>query len=206
MPCMRKFCGTVCMMHRWTPDVATGRQALIGFTPVLACSPPSLVRLGWVLSTHTPLGGTWVMHTKGIWLVCMILLARLSLLAQNLARICAGLLGKMPAEPYFELPVSLSKLRRLVHFRLGSHNLPIAQGRMARPIVPRFLRRCTLCSWRALGDERHFMLQCPQFNDIRAQHADLLQDARDSMRNLMWQQDQKALFDLVIAILDEPRT
>ncbi len=35
---------------------------------------------------------------------------------------------------------------------------------------------------------------------------DLLQDARDSMRNLMWHQNQKALSDFVIAILDEPRT
>ncbi len=47
------------------------------------------------------------------------------------------------------------------------------------------------------------MLECPQFDDIRAQYADLLQDARDSMRNLMWHQNQKALSDFVIAILDE---
>ena len=96
--------------------------------------------------------------------------------------------GKMPAEPYFELPILLSKLKRLMQFRLGSHDLPIEQGRMARPIVPRYLRRCTLCSRHAPGDERHFMLECPQFDDIRAQYPDLLQDARDSMCNLMWHQ------------------
>ncbi len=58
------------------------------------------------------------------------------------------------------------------------------------------------------GDERHYMLECPQFDDVRAQYADLLQNARDSMRNLMWHQNQKALWlsDFVIAILDEPRT
>ncbi len=50
------------------------------------------------------------------------------------------------------------------------------------------------------------MLECPQFDDIRAQHLDLLQDARDSMCNFMWHQRQKALSDFVIAILDEPRT
>ncbi len=33
--------------------------------------------------------------------------------------------------------------------------------------------------------------------------ADLLQSARDSMRNLMWHQDQEALSNFVIAILDE---
>ncbi len=116
--------------------------------------------------------------------------------------------GKMPAKPYFEVPISLSKLRRLMQFRLGSHDfndLPIEQGRMARPIVPTYLRRCTLCS-RHAGDERHFMLQCPQIDDIHAQYPDLLQDARESMHNLMWHQNQKALSDFVIAILDEPRT
>ncbi len=40
----------------------------------------------------------------------------------------------------------------------------------------------------------------------RAQYPHLLQDARDSMRNLMWHRNQKALSDFVIAILDEPRT
>ncbi len=121
--------------------------------------------------------------------------------------------GKMPAEPYFELPVSLPSSghwcssgwgpRDPSH---GAHDLPIEQGRMARPIVPRYLRRRR--SQRALGDERHFMLECPQFGDVRAQYAyaDLLQDARDSMRNLMWHQNQKALSDFVIAILAGPRT
>ena len=47
--------------------------------------------------------------------------------------------GGMPSEPYFELPISLSKLRSLVQFRVGSHDLPIEQGRMARPAVPRYL-------------------------------------------------------------------
>ncbi len=37
-----------------TPHVAIGQQGLIRCTPLLACSPPSLVWLGWVLSTHTP--------------------------------------------------------------------------------------------------------------------------------------------------------
>ncbi len=47
------------------------------------------------------------------------------------------------------------------------------EGRMARPIVPRYLRRCTLCSRHAPGDERHFMLECPQFDDTRAQYFEI---------------------------------
>ncbi len=50
------------------------------------------------------------------------------------------------------------------------------------------------------------MLECPQFDIIRAQYPDLLPGARDSTRNLMWHQNQKAVSDFVIAILDEPRT
>ncbi len=50
------------------------------------------------------------------------------------------------------------------------------------------------------------MLERPQFDDICAQYADLLQIVRDSMRNLMWHHNQKALSDFVIAILDEPGT
>ncbi len=48
------------------------------------------------------------------------------------------------------------------------------------------------------------MLEHPQFDAIHAQYADLLQDARNSMRKLMWHQNQKALSDFVIAIPVRP--
>ena len=51
-----------------------------------------------------------------------------------------------------------SRLWMLMHFCLGSHALPARQGRLARPAIPQHLRRCTLCSTRALGDERVFWL------------------------------------------------
>ena len=38
-------------------------------------------------------------------------------------------------EPYYELPMGVSKLWALVQFGLGSHTLPIEQGRFARPAV-----------------------------------------------------------------------
>ena len=34
-------------------------------------------------------------------------------------------------------------------------------GRIAKPAVPRHLRRCTLCGTRALGDERHCVFDGP---------------------------------------------
>ena len=45
-------------------------------------------------------------------------------------------------EPYYELPMGISKLQALVQLRLGSHTLPFEQGRFARPALPRHLRRC----------------------------------------------------------------
>ena len=70
-------------------------------------------------------------------------------------------------EPYYDLPMGVSKLRALVQFRLGSHTLPIEQGRFARPAVPRHLRRCTVCDTQAVGDELHCVFDCPHFSDVR---------------------------------------
>ena len=39
-------------------------------------------------------------------------------------------------EPYYELPMGISKLRALVQFRLGSHILPIEQFCQASPPAP----------------------------------------------------------------------
>ena len=110
----------------------------------------------------------------------------------------------MPAEPYFELPISNSKLKTLVQYRVGSHWLPVEQGRMTN--IPRYLRRCTLCRQHAPGVQRRYSFECPYFHDVRAQYPQLFSDGRDSMRNLMWHRDQKAVVDLVIGILDEVQT
>ena len=73
----------------------------------------------------------------------------------------------------------------LVQFRLGSHTLPIEQGRFARPALPRHLRRCTVCDTQALGDELHYVFDCPHFSNIRAQFPGLFQDAAGCMRQFL---------------------
>ena len=47
------------------------------------------------------------------------------------------------------------------------------------------------------------MLECSHFDDIRAEYAGLLEDAAESMRNLMWHRDQKALVSLLFAISEQ---
>ena len=85
-------------------------------------------------------------------------------------------------------------------FRMGSHALPVEQGRLAKPAVPRHLRRCTLCGTRALGNERHFVFDCPHFAHIRRQFRSLYQDADGTMQCFVWHKDQTAVSDSLSAI------
>ena len=110
--------------------------------------------------------------------------------------------SQLKTVPYFELPMPISRARLLMQFRMGSHALPVEQGRLARPAVPRHLRRCTLCGTRALGDERHFVFDCPHFAHIRRQFRSLYQDADGTMQCFVWHKDQKAVCHCLAAILN----
>ena len=70
----------------------------------------------------------------------------------------------------------ITRLRALVQFRVGPHSLPVEQGRFVRPSLPRHLRRCNLCSTRAVGAELHYISDCPRFDAIRAQYSNLFQE------------------------------
>ena len=102
--------------------------------------------------------------------------------------------------------MSITRLRALVQFRLGSHSLPVEQGRFVRPCLPRHLHRCDLCNTQAVGDELHHVFDCPRFGAIRAQYPNLFQDAEGSMRLFMWHKDQKAVSHCLTAILQMAQT
>ena len=104
-------------------------------------------------------------------------------------------------EPYLDIPMSISRLRFLMQFRMGSHFLPVEQGRLARPMVPRQLRRCMLCNTHATGDERHYVFDCLHFAHIRRQFRSLFRDADGAMQSFMWHQNQKAVCHCLAAIL-----
>ena len=86
-------------------------------------------------------------------------------------------------------------------FRMGSHSLPVEQGRLARPVIPRQLRWCTLCDTHATGNERHYVFDCPHFAHIRQQFRALFQDADGAMQSFMWHRNQKAISHCLAAIL-----
>ena len=110
--------------------------------------------------------------------------------------------SQLKTVPYFELPLPISRVQLLMQFRMGSHALPVEQGRLAKPAVPRHLCRCTLCGTRALGDERHFVFDCPHFAHIRREFRSLYQDAECTMQCFVWHKDQKAVCHCLAAILN----
>ena len=113
---------------------------------------------------------------------------------------------RISTEPYYELPLPVTKLISIFHFRVGAHPLPIEQGRIEMPKVPRHLRRCTFCATNTIGDERHCVFDCPHFQGLRQQHAEIFRDSHDAMRSVMWHKDQKSVCALVLAIVNEAQT
>ena len=62
----------------------------------------------------------------------------------------------------------LGQVQVSMHLAKKAAMVPLALLR-----VPRYLRRCTLCGTHALGDERHFVFECPSFQAIRSGFTDL---------------------------------
>ncbi len=65
----------------------------------------------------------------------------------------------------------------------------------------RNLRRCSLCSTRCVGDERHDLFECPKIDEIRAQYADFFESSAGAMRSFVWHKDQQAVCDCITAVI-----
>ena len=102
--------------------------------------------------------------------------------------------------------MGISKLRALVQFTLGSHTLPIEQGRLGRPALPHHLRRYTVCDTQAVGEELHCVFHWPHFSEVRAQFLSLFQDAAGCMLLFMLHKDQKSVSHCLIALLQKAQT
>ena len=86
------------------------------------------------------------------------------------------------------VPMSTAKLQRILRFRMGSHLLPIEQGRHLR--LPRHRRVCRLCHTGALGDERHMLLECPALADLRDEFSPFIAECSGVMARLVWARNQ----------------
>ena len=56
----------------------------------------------------------------------------------------------------------------LTKIRTANHKLPIEKGRYRN--IPREERKCTLCNLDKVGDEFHFILECPMLNELRLKY------------------------------------
>ena len=101
---------------------------------------------------------------------------------------------------YWESPMRNAKLHRILRFRMGSHHLPVEEGRHFN--LPRASRVCNLCNTDALGDERHMLLECPALAALRLQFSSLLLPCSGVMRRLLWAKDQHEVCRYIIACLD----
>ena len=61
----------------------------------------------------------------------------------------------------------------LTRWRLSNHNLAIETGRYTRPYTERRDRVCTMCN--TVEDEGHVIYLCPRYDDLRAQHATIVE-------------------------------
>ena len=101
---------------------------------------------------------------------------------------------------HWESPMGDAKLHRILRFRMGSHHLPVEEGRYCN--LARASPVCNLCNTDALGDERHMLLECPALADLRLQSSSLLLPCSSVMRRLLWAKDQHEVCRYIIACLD----
>ena len=93
--------------------------------------------------------------------------------------------------------MSTAKLQRILRFRMGSHLLPIEQGRHLR--LPRHRRVYRLCQIGSLGDERHMLLECPALADLRDE---LVAECSGVTARLVWARNQPLVSRYITACLD----
>ena len=68
--------------------------------------------------------------------------------------------------------MGIAKLHSILRFHMGSHHLPIEEGRHFN--LPQASRVCNLCNAGASGDERHMLLECPALAGLRLHFSSLL--------------------------------
>lgn len=90
-----------------------------------------------------------------------------------------------------QLRIPLSK------FRTSNHKLAIERGRYNN--IVRHERKCNLCTENKLGDEFHFLLECPSLNELRQKYLpSIVQSPRNiiSLTKLMTDEKKKTLYKL----------
>jgi hypothetical protein len=94
------------------------------------------------------------------------------------------------------LPMSIRKLRIILRFSMGLHDLSIATGRLRG--IPRHERWCDQCSLHLVGDEQHFVFNCPFLQQVRDRYPDLFHLPIRSLQQFLWQEDIVQVINFVV--------
>ena len=73
-------------------------------------------------------------------------------------------------------------LADLMRFRVGSHWLSVVTGRWAEGGTVRAQRYCRKCMAYTVEDEKHFMLECPAYQEIRSEFGELFDYSEGDLR------------------------
>ncbi len=104
---------------------------------------------------------------------------------------------------FCDVSVSGRRMRRFLQFRLGSHGLPVAVGRLSGAgHLDRADRVCTSCDGHAVGDEMHMIFECAAVQPLRALYANLFTTDTDTMPRFFAQEDRLRVFQFVLDCLD----
>jgi len=103
---------------------------------------------------------------------------------------------------FWQLELSAPQLRAVQRLSLGSYSLPVETGRF--PKIDRQERCCTFCDSGAVGDEKHWLMECPA-TDVARQRFSCLFDLAvlPCMRQLVWRGDRMLVAEFVLACLGE---
>ena len=99
---------------------------------------------------------------------------------------------------YVNLPLSASRLRQVLKFRMGCHGLPRDSGSWAG--VPRVDRVCRFCGIGSMGDERHIVFECPHLQSIRDKYVGLF--SVSTMVQFFWQDDLVSVSKFLCECMD----
>jgi hypothetical protein len=94
-----------------------------------------------------------------------------------------------PLPQYLGLALPSEVLRNVARFRTSSHRLRVETGRWSN--LAWSDRKCGQCDLGAVQDERHVLLECPAFADIRSKFNELLKACGDQMHALMVSDNSK---------------
>ena len=78
----------------------------------------------------------------------------------------------------------------------------ISIGMSRRQHMARVACVCPLCPGMHVGDERHYVLDCPSFHDIRIRHSRLFDDSHGATRLFIWPPHQKGFASCLLQMLE----